>query len=848
MERIHDKEMQEFEKNHIEVVKKNAAECTVLLKKDGTFPLESAGKIALFGSGVRRTIKGGTGSGDVNVRHFVNVEEGMKNAGFEITTEEWLDGYDHVIQKAHQAFVQRMKDEAKAAGVQAVVYSLGKAMSEPEYDLPIIAEGDTAVYVLARNSGEGADRLIGAGDLSLTETEKRDILFLNKEFERFMLVLNVGGMVDLSPVKDVKNILILGQLGTPTGDVLADILLGKSYPSGKLAMTWADITSYPSTEGFGDPDDTYYKEGIYIGYRYFDTVNAEIAYPFGYGLGYTEFAMSGSGIFKADEKEVSVGVRVKNIGNYPGKEVVQVYYSAPQGKLKKPYQELAAFVKTRELLPGEETELTVCFPTISMASYDPEDASYMLEKGDYVIRVGNSSRNTHISGIVHLEEDVTTKTLKNICICSQLEEETPVLTPYSYREELEEQQNAPVIVVSGIRMEKEEISYSSDAIALQRQEVCAWEDVKSGRKSAEEFAAGLTDEELTLLCIGNYQNADEPLSIVGAAGGSVAGAAGETTGKLAAHGMDVLVMADGPAGLRISTSYKIVNGVVTANGYAFGEDMMQFFEEEELAFMMKAAQPSPEMQAAPEYYQYSIAIPIGTDIAQSWNPDISKQFGDIVGDEMERFGIQLWLAPALNIQRSPLCGRNFEYYSEDPLIGGVMAAAMTDGVQQHKGCGTTIKHFACNNQETNRYLSNSVVGERALREIYLKGFEIAVRRSQPHAVMTSYNLINGEHACNSKDLLTYVLRDEWGFRGIVMTDWLVTMGTMSNPGSKHPTGSAAGCVKAGNDITMPGTLEDKADIMKALSGEEHCYPLTRAELEVCAVRILRKIKELIGCL
>ena len=261
--RIESPEIQAFETQHTAAVRALAPECMVLLKNDGTLPLQGTGKLALYGSGARKTIKGGTGSGDVNVRHFVTVEEGLKNAGFELTTEKWMDGYDKVVEEAKKAFYAAVRKEAEAAGAkgpQMMMYAMGRACPEPNYELALDGEGDTAVYVLARNSGEGADRKPVAGDINLTDTEIRDILALNEKYDKFVLVLNVGGMVDLKPVEAVGTVLILGQLGSATGDALADVLLGKAYPSGKLTMTWAPIEDYASTEGFGDPNDTYYKE------------------------------------------------------------------------------------------------------------------------------------------------------------------------------------------------------------------------------------------------------------------------------------------------------------------------------------------------------------------------------------------------------------------------------------------------------------------------------------------------------------------------------------------------------------------------------------------------------------
>ncbi|MDD5935759.1 MAG: glycoside hydrolase family 3 N-terminal domain-containing protein, partial [Clostridiales bacterium] len=518
----------------------------------------------------------------------------------------------------------------------------------------------------------------------------------------------------------------------------------------------------------------------------------------------------------------------------------------PAGKLDRPYQELAAFTKTKELNPGESCEVILSFQTTDLSAYDETNASYLLEAGEYVIRVGNSSHNTHICGVLSMNQSQVTRRLRNICVGDKVEEVKPVVTPFTYAKDKEERKNASVIPIDTSKMVAEQPSYSEVPEELKAQEKFSWKEVKAGTRTVEDFASTLSNEELGNLCIGAYSKVKRAENIIGAAAFTVAGAAGETTNQLdESYEFESLVMADGPAGVRLSPSYKIINGQAKSSTIAFGENFEDLLEPEELV-VMKPAQPSKEEQEATEYYQYCTAIPIGTELAQSFNLDLAKSLGDLVGEEMEMLGIHLWLAPALNIHRSPLCGRNFEYYSEDPLLSGLMAATITMGVQQHKGCATTIKHFACNNQETNRYTSNSIISERALREIYLRGFEICVKMSQPHTLMTSYNLINGEHACNSKDLQTFVLRDEWGYKGFVMTDWMVTADVMKGPGSKHDKAYAAGCVKAGNDMVMPGGVYDLEDMMKALEDESHPYPLTRAELQVSAIRILRKIKELRG--
>lgn len=844
MKRIQTQEMQEFEKKHIDLSRTLAAECAVLLKSDGTLPLAKAEKIAAYGSGVRKTIKGGTGSGDVNVRHFVTIEEGLENAGFEITSKAWLDGYHQIMADARAAFVQNIKQEAKEKGQNPMMYSMGKVMQEPDYELPLTADGDTAIYVLARNSGEGADRKDERGDVRLSETEKRDIEALNQKYEKFILVLNVGGMVDLSEISQVKNVLLLSQLGTVTGDVLADLLLGKSYPSGKLTMTWAPISSYPSTEGFGDMDDTCYREGIYVGYRYFDLCQAETIYPFGYGLGYARFSIEVKA-FLASEKQVTATVNVKNVGEYAGKEIVQVYYSAPQGKLRKAYQELAGFAKTRELKPQEEQELTITFATEEMASYDTGAAAYILESGEYIIRVGNSSKDTEICGIVELTDDAATLKVKNICPGSELTDTEDIINRTSLPDvnNNDISEYVPRITIESKKIEMKRIKYSGTPKEIEKTDVCKWDEVISGKKSIEQFVGGLSEEQMTYLCLGAYETSANDMSVIGNASFSIAGAAGETTAKLKQLGLDTVTMADGPAGIRLSTEYQVIGDKIKSNSNSLS-DFVDFMDPEDMKKMaMMMPKASKEELEAPVYYQYCMAIPIGTALAQSWNIDVCKQYGDMVGEEMELFGIHLWLAPAMNIQRSPLCGRNFEYYSEDPILSGMIGAGICEGVQTHPGCGTTVKHFVCNNQETNRYVSNSVVSERALREIYLRSFEVAIRNCPPCALMSSYNLVNGEHTCNSKDLLTHVLRDEWDYDGLVMTDWYVTTDVLQMVHSrknKYDKASAAGCVKAGNALTMPGMESDREDILNALSSEKG-NSLTKAELQLAAKQVLKTI-------
>ncbi|MCR5664140.1 MAG: glycoside hydrolase family 3 C-terminal domain-containing protein [Oscillospiraceae bacterium] len=802
--------MNDYEREHNAILRRLGAECAVLLRSDGAFPLEKPCRLALFGSGARKTIKGGTGSGEVNSRYFVTVEQGLEDAGFTLTSKVWLDDYDRLYEAAHKDFIRGLHRQAKEHHTLAVLESMGAVMPEPEHNIPLWGGGEAAVYVLSRISGEGSDRRAVPGDILLSETEKRDILALNRQYEKFVLVLNVGGVVDLSPVREVGNILLLSQLGVETGSILADLLLGRAVPSGRLTTTWSAWTDYPGLGEFGEKDDTRYKEGVYVGYRWFDSVGKKPLFPFGFGLSYTSFAMETLETSEADGL-VGVGVRVTNTGRFAGREVAQLYVSVPQGRLDQPYQTLAAFAKTRELQPGESEELTLRFDLRDLASYDVSRASWILEPGDYVLRLGRSSADTEPAAILRLDGEAIVRKVKNCLGQPDFSDWKPDMR----REEA--LPDAPVIPVGAAAFETETVRCDLPG-------------------EIDPAVGALSDEELCCLGIGAFNPGLGALSVIGSASQSVAGAAGETTGLLKSRGIPALVMADGPAGLRLSRRYTKDEKGAHAVGESMPESLMELLPAASV-FVMKLFEKKGEVKGA-VFEQYCSAIPIGTALAQSWNLDAAEKCGDIVGDEMERFGVHLWLAPALNIHRDIRCGRNFEYFSEDPLLSGAFAAAITRGVQKHPGRGTTIKHFAANNQETNRYSSNSLVSERALREIYLRGFGIAVRESQPHALMTSYNLLNGVHTSERRDLLEDILRAEFGFRGVVMTDWIIAI--MTGKGNKHPAPDAAKIAAAGNDLTMPGSAGDLKAMLKGMKQGL----LTRRRLEINATRVVRLAKEL----
>lgn len=806
-------EVQAYEREHLEKMRKHLAECVVLLKSNGDFPLERAGKIALYGSGARHTVKGGTGSGEVNSRFFVTVEQALRDAGFLITTTAWLNAYDKIVEGARKSFIKEIQNRARKKHTMAITEGMGAVMPEPEYNLPLNGAGDTAVYVLSRISGEGNDREFIGGDILLSETEKRDILALQRKYQKFLLVLNVGGPVDLSPVLAVENILVLSQLGVETGSTLADLLLGKSYPSGKLTTTWAAEKDYPAIGDFGDINDTRYREGIYVGYRYFDSARLSPLFPFGFGLGYTDFSVSNMD-FILDGEIVKVSAKVKNTGLHPGKETVQFYVTMPEGKLDQPYQSLAGFAKTGELQPGGEEIISITFPIRDLASFDADKATYVLEAGNYILRLGANSRDTASFGVVQLKETVAVKQVKNRL-------GKPDFTDWRPEPRTAEES------IKGLKCLTMEASVFPATVTDYAAEA-----------EIDPAVAALSDEELSYMTVGAFDPKGGVRSIIGNAGRTVAGAAGETTGRVKERGMDTLIMADGPAGLRLAKDYIRDSKGVYSLDPAMPESMLEFLSPP-LRFLIQLITKKPH-KGAEILHHYCTAIPIGTAIAQSWNPDFAKLCGDIVGEEMERFGIHLWLAPALNIHRDIRCGRNFEYFSEDPLVSGLFAAAITEGVQAHSGCGTTIKHFAANNQETNRYNSNSLVSERAMREIYLKGFELCIRKSQPYALMTSYNLLNGVHTSERRDLTEDVLRREFAYKGIVMTDWVIAGGTM-NKASRHPAPEAWKVAAAGGDLFMPGGKREYRNVLNALRDGR----LSRRQLEINATRLYRLTKKLV---
>ena len=769
----------EIERIHRSLSAKAAVEGMVLLKNEGMLPLKERGKIALFGAGARHTVTGGTGSGAVNERYSVTIEEGLKNAGFTITTGKWLDTYDKMEAERKEAYYtgiyQRAGKMCPEGGPAMDRALIQEYLRSPVYipdPGPVPTEEDledsdktTAIYVLVRDAGEGKDRSQGPGDYQLTPSELESIRFLGETFQQLLVIINCGGVMDAGFVQTcaVNALLYIHQPGMEAGTALARVLTGETVPSGKLTDTWpVYYEDYPNSETFsyrsGDTSKEYYQEGIYVGYRYFDKAGVRPRYAFGYGLSYTEFVWENPQV-SLEGEHVRIFTDVKNVGKlYAGKEVIQIYVSLPGGKLAKEVKRLTAFAKTELLAPGETQRLLMEFEVSDCCSFDEERSAYILEQGYYGIMMGNASDTAKTIAYFHINNEIVVQRVAAVCPLQEPLEEIVL--------EAKDQTISRELTV--LEVDPQAVK-RPDAEDVKTHDLYSMYDVNETGEE-KEILDQMTPEQMAVLVCGTPTGLFSSQSghkakagaDIGMSSVSVPGAAGETTSDYvgAPWYLANMILADGPAGLRL-------------------------------------------MEA----------------------------MGRLVAEEMEAFHVTLWLAPGMNIHRNPLCGRNFEYYSEDPFLSGKMAAAMTRGVQSIPGTGTTIKHFACNNQEDNRKHCDSIVSQRALREIYLKGFEIAVKESAPLAVMSSYNKINGIHAANNYDLLTNVLRREWGFKGLVMTDW----NTTGAGGSKADL-----CIRAGNDLIMPGSPADIEEIKSGFLSSPDISTAAR-ELRHCAARVVKVI-------
>ena len=795
-------EVTELEMRNQRIAYEAACEGIVLLKNDGALPLQTK-KVAIYGPGAKRTIKGGTGSGEVNERHSVSILEGMEDRGFEILSKQWIEDYEVFYENAHAAYQIEKKKRINLLNISTINDMLWDNFRIPAGpEIRGVMDTDSCVYVLSRQAGEGGDRKLDAGDFLLTPEEKTAIRYCAAHYEKFVLVINCGSSLDMGFLEEIEGInavLYICQSGTQGGNAVADVLSGAVNPSGKLTDTWAkNYADVPFGGEFssldGDPKESYYREGIYVGYRYYDSFGVEPAFPFGFGLSYTDFSLECTGV-EIRGSEILVQAKVTNTGDrYAGKEVAQLYVSAPNGQLHKEYQSLAAFAKTDLLSPGESQTLLLRFDLGELASFREEDNSFILEQGDYLLRLGNSSRNTCPCARVHLPKEVIVSRHEAIC---------PMKDKF---EELSAPQRESEVFMAVSAYEMDPNAFLTETYEYKTPDVCRQIRVRKWLKK-------LTLSEMADIVVGVGQLQNKH-------GFTLPGAVGITTSKFWDRGLANVALCDGPAGLRIQS-----RSTVDTKGHVKPVEMPLSIFEYIPAPVKKLITGDLEKEVG--LYQYTTAFPVANCLAQSWNTALMEQVGDAIYREMKEFGCTYWLAPAMNIHRNPLCGRNFEYFSEDPRLTGLMAAAITRGVQQEEGYYVTIKHFACNNQEDQRTHMSSNLSQRALREIYLRGFRLAVKAGAK-SVMTSYNKVNGVYTPNSYDLLTKVLRNEWGFEGVVMTDWYST-----NPGQ----GDNALCMSAGNDLIMPGTPLNKYQILMGIRTGK----ITKQDLRRCCGNVICQI-------
>ncbi len=774
---------------------KAALEGIVLLKNEGVLPLKEQ-KIALYGVGARHTVKGGSGSGEVNERHSVTIYEGLKEKGFEILSDVWLDRYDRMFAEARKKYEEDARQHHSMTDIFGMVFTTPSAEQVREEDL---ADCGTAVYVLARQAGEGKDRRF-EDSYRLSDAETASLKLLSQHYRNVVLIINSGSSVDLSSMDDLNigAVVFFCQQGQEGGRALAALLKGEENFSGRLTDTWVNhYEDIPFSNEYsylnGDTKKEYYREGIYVGYRYFDTFRVPVRYPFGYGLSYTDYEIETTDA-QIEDNEVHLDVSVKNTGNRPGREVVQIYVSCPEGKLDKEYQRLVSFGKTEQLYPDEETVLNLSFKMEDLASYDEEEDRFILEKGTYLVRVGRNCRDTKLSLCLELKETVVLSRHERLLECR---EELGELR--SSRREEEDTEGIKTLEIDPSRFETKIHRYPGLK--------------KVSDEKVEAIMKKLSLEDKIKLVMGEVRGIFAYSTDCIYTPGSVA----RTTQDLLDKGIVNVNLADGPAGLRLLRESALdKDGKIKYIKGNFPVAAMELFCE------IKPLEEGDEI-----LYQYATAWPVATALAQSFDTELLEDIGKATSVEMSEYNVTFWLAPGMNIHRNPLCGRNFEYYSEDPYLSGTIASALLKGVDSIRGNYITIKHFACNNAEENRIFSDSVVSRRALREIYLKGFEIAVREGHATGLMTSYNLINGTYAPDSYDLCVKILRNEWGFDGVVMTDW-----TSTNEGQ----GDNAKAIQAGS-IIMPGGPYYMEDVRKALEEGR----LSEEELDIPVSQFLKAI-------
>ncbi len=796
-----------------EFSRKVAAEGAVLLKNDEQIlPIRKNESVSIFGRVQVDYYRSGTGSGgSVNVAYTTNLLHSLRDKPNVQVNEE--------LAKVYESWIAEHPFDNGGGGWAAEPWHQQEMPLTDELVAAARQQSEKAIIVIGRTAGEDKDNADEPGSYRLTEDELDMLKRVTSQFQQTVVVLNTSNIIDMSWVAAPEHQHPIGAVlyswhgGMEGGRALADVIAGEVTPSGKLTDTIAySINDYPSTRNYGNELKSVYEEDIYVGYRYFETFCPEkVQYAFGYGLSYTTFKldMQPAGIITENgQPHVKLAVEVTNTGTtYAGKEVVQLYVEAPQGKLGQPTRSLVAFAKTGLLQPGESETVTVSVPLDRLASYDDAGVTghryaYVLEPGLYYFHAGNSVRETKpVTFAAQVEgsgsEQATTGRvstdgaaleLTELRLVEQLEEAlAPVeefhrMKPGARKENGSYELTAEPVPTRQIVLAERIQERLPQPLPETGNQGYTLQDVGTGKVTLEQFLAQLENEDLAALV--RAEGMSSPLVTPG-----TASAFGGVTDRLLGFGIPVACTTDGPSGIRMDSGDKATQ------------------------------------------------VPIGTLLAATWDEALVEELYVLEGQEMLRNEIDTLLGPGLNIRRSPLNGRNFEYFSEDPYVSGVFAVACTRGIAQ-SGVYATLKHYACNNQEQYRTKVNAVVSERALRQIYLKGFEIAVREGGACSVMTSYNPINGHWAASNYDLNTTVLRGEWGFRGIVMTDWWAVMNDCAEGGPSDRKHTEA-MVRAQNDLYMVvANYGAETNVwgdhtMEALENGK----LTRAELQRCAMNI-----------
>lgn len=741
----------------------------VLLETDGALPLREQENVAVFGRGQFEYIKSGTGSGGrVNCPYVTTIGEEL---GKRVNVDKEVSDF-------YYDYIQTHPFDTGDGWIQPI--SQPQPALDKSFVEKVAKRNEKAIFLLCRNCGEGRDCKLEKGEWYLTDEEEQTLSMLSTHFKHVIVLINSGNLLDMNWIKQygIGTVLCIWQGGQEGGIGTVDALMGDVTPSGKMPdMIPTDITAIPSITCFGNEVENVHKEDIYVGYRYFETfAKDQVLYPFGFGRSYTKFVVQTEKAEKIGDT-VELTVRVKNVGEFAGKEVVQVYYSAPQGTLGRPARELTAFRKTKTLLPNEEERMQFSLSISKMSAYDDCGKSgypfcWVLENGEYNIYVGTDVRSAERVVSFRVEETQMIERCQQALAPQMAFEkmatkdgetvyyEPATLRQYDLAKRIEE--NMP-----------KEIPYTGDrGITLQ--------DVASGKNDLKEFIAQFDDRALGYMVLGEGMSSSKA-PIAGTTG--CLGGCAEVWNR---KGVPLVTTCDGPSGVRLEC-------------------------------------PVP-----------ATCIPSGTLLSSTWAPELLENMFSEFAEEMKKYSVDVILAPGINIHRSPLGGRNFEYFSEDPYLAGMFATKIAEYfTKKHVYC--TLKHFAVNSQEQGRHEENEVLSERALREIYLKPFEIAVKDGYVYAIMSAYNRVNGLATASSYDLTTTILRGEWGYQGFVMTDWWSRMDD-PNRGTHELTNIAA-MVKAQNDVYMLA-LDVEAYECDTLEALANGY-LKRAELQRCVENLLK---------